>query len=87
MTQVWDISVLVDDVGRILEVRGQAELHLGHDGRGMIGKPVTDYLTPGDVEHFQQFFRRLNPNSIAPRCMPPATAWIQYGSCGSTSER
>ena len=37
MTQVWDISVLVDDVGRILEVRGQAELHLGQDGRGMIG--------------------------------------------------
>ena len=69
MTQVWDISVLVDDVGRILEVRGQAELHLGHDGRGMIGKPVTDYLTPGDIEHFQQFFRRLNPSSIAPRCL------------------
>lgn len=69
MTQVWDISVLVDDVGRILEVRGQAELHLGQDGRGMIGKPITDYITPSDVEHFQQFFRRLNPNSIAPRCL------------------
>lgn len=69
MTQVWDISVLVDDVGRILEVRGQAELHLGLDGRGMIGKPVAEFVTPADIEHFQQFFRRLNPNSIAPRCL------------------
>lgn len=69
MTQVWDISVLVDDVGRILEVRGQAELHLGQDGRGMIGKSITDYLTASDVEHFQQFFRRLSPHSVAPRCL------------------
>jgi len=69
MTQVWDISVLVDGVGRILEVRGQAELHLGQDGRGMIGKPVTDYITPTDVEHFQAFFGKLNANSVAPRCL------------------
>jgi hypothetical protein len=69
MTQVWDISVLVDDVGRILEVRGQAELHLGLDGRGMIGKSIAEFITAADVEHFQQFFRRLSPNSIAPRCM------------------
>jgi hypothetical protein len=69
MTQVWDISVLVDDVGRILEVRGQAELHLGLDGRGMIGKSVAEFITPTDVEHFQQFFRRLSPTSVAPRCM------------------
>jgi len=69
MTQVWDISVLVDGVGRILEVRGQAELHLGQDGRGMIGKSISDFITSTDVEHFQQFFRRLSPDSIAPRCL------------------
>jgi hypothetical protein len=69
MSQVWDISVLVDNVGRILEVRGQAELHLGQDGRGMIGKPVTQYITPADVEHFQTFFRKLGPSSVAPRCL------------------
>lgn len=69
MSQVWDISVLVDSVGRILEVRGQAELHLGQDGRGMIGKPVTDYITATDVEHFNIFFHKLGPNSIAPRCL------------------
>ncbi len=34
MTQVWDVSVLVDGVGRIREVRGQANLHLGQDGKG-----------------------------------------------------
>lgn len=69
MAQVWDISVLVDGVGRILEVRGQAELHLGQDGRGMIGQPLASYVTPEDAEHFQRFFRKLNPNSIAPRCL------------------
>lgn len=69
MSQVWDLSVLVDGVGRILEVRGQAELHLGQDGRGMIGKPVADYITPADVGHFHTFFRKLNPNSVAPRCL------------------
>jgi hypothetical protein len=69
MTQVWDISVLVDDVGRILEVRGQAELHLGQDGRGMIGKPVAEFIHATDIEHFQQFFRRLSASSIAPRCL------------------
>ena len=26
-------------------------------------------------------------NSIAPSRSPPITAWIQYGSCGSSSER
>src|ERR1044072_3139797 len=69
MTQVWDISVLVDDVGRILEVRGQAELHMGQDGRGMIGKPVTEFIHSTDIENFQQFFRRRSASSIAPRCM------------------
>jgi hypothetical protein len=69
MTQVWDISVLVDGAGRILEVRGQAELHLGQDGRGMIGQPIATYITPTDVEHFQSFFRKLHANSVAPRCL------------------
>jgi hypothetical protein len=50
-------------------VRGQAELHLGQDGRGMIGKPVAEFVHATDVEHFQQFFRRLNSTSVAPRCV------------------
>lgn len=69
MSQVWDLSVLVDGLGRILEVRGQAELHLGQDGRGLIGQPIADYVTPEDGEHFQRFFRKLNSNSVAPRCL------------------
>jgi AraC-like DNA-binding protein len=69
MSQVWDISVLVDGVGRILEVRGQAELHLGQDGRGMIGQPISKYITSDDAEHFQSFFRKLGPSSVAPRCL------------------
>ncbi|MGH6894015.1 MAG: hypothetical protein ACREEP_17355 [Dongiaceae bacterium] len=69
MTQVWDVSVLVDGVGRILEVRGQTNLHLGQDGRGLIGQSITSFINEADVEHFQQFFRRLRPVIAAPRCV------------------
>ena len=56
MTQVWDVSVLVDGVGRILEVRGQANLHLGQDGKGLTGQSIINFVNDGDVEHFQGFF-------------------------------
>jgi hypothetical protein len=69
MTQVWDVSVLVDGVGRILEVRGQANLHLGLDGRGLIGQTVVSFVNDTDVEHFQQFFKKLRPVIAAPRCV------------------
>lgn len=69
MTQVWDVSVLVDGVGRILEVRGQTNLHLGQDGRGLAGQSITSFINEADVEHFQQFFRRLRPVIAAPRCV------------------
>lgn len=69
MTQVWDVSVLVDGVGRILEVRGQTNLHLGQDGRGLIGQSISSFVNEADVEHFQQFFRRLRPVIAAPRCV------------------
>lgn len=69
MTQVWDVSVLVDGVGRILEVRGQANLHLGQDGKGLIGQTVVSFVDESDVEHFQSFFKKLRPVIAAPRCV------------------
>src|SRR5688500_19705776 len=69
MTQVWDVSVLVDGVGRILEVRGQANLHLGQDGKGLIGQSIISFVNDGDVEHFQGFFKKLRPVIAAPRCV------------------
>ena len=69
MTQVWDASVLVDGVGRILEVRGQTNLHLGQDGRGLIGQSIVSFINEADVDHFQQFFKKLRPVIAAPRCL------------------
>ena len=69
MTQVWDVSVLVDGVGRILEVRGQANLHLGQDGKGLTGQSIVNFVNDGDVEHFQGFFKKLRPIIAAPRCV------------------
>lgn len=69
MTQVWDVSVLVDGVGRILEVRGQANLHLGQDGKGLAGQSIINFVNDSDVEHFQSFFKRLRPVIAAPRCV------------------
>ncbi len=69
MTQVWDVSVLVDGVGRILEVRGQANLHLGQDGKGLTGQSVANFVDDADVEHFQGFFKKLRPVISAPRCV------------------
>lgn len=69
MTQVWDVSVLVDGVGRILEVRGQANLHLGQDGKGLTGQSIASYINDADVEHFQGFFKKLRPVIAAPRCV------------------
>jgi hypothetical protein len=69
MTQVWDVSVLVDGVGRILEVRGQANLHLGQDGKGLVGQSVANFVAEPDVEHFQGFFKKLRPVIAAPRCV------------------
>ena len=69
MTQVWDVSVLVDGVGRILEVRGQANLHLGQDGKGLTGRSIIGYVNDPDVEHFQSFFKKLRPVIAAPRCV------------------
>ncbi|WP_119303991.1 hypothetical protein [Dongia deserti] len=69
MTQVWDVSVLVDGVGRILEVRGQANLHLGQDGKGLIGQSIINFVDDSDVEHFQGFFKKLRPVIAAPRCV------------------
>ena len=69
MTQVWDVSVLVDGVGRILEVRGQANLHLGQDGKGLIGQSIINFVNDSDVEHFQGFFKKLRPVIAAPRCV------------------
>ena len=69
MTQVWDVSVLVDGVGRILEVRGQANLHLGQDGKGLTGQSIINFVNDGDVEHFQDFFKKLRPVIAAPRCV------------------
>ena len=69
MTQVWDVSVLVDGVGRILEVRGQANLHLGQDGKGLTGQSIINFVNDGDVEHFQSFFKKLRPVIAAPRCV------------------
>jgi hypothetical protein len=69
MTQVWDVSVLVDGVGRILEVRGQANLHLGQDGKGLIGQSVGNFVDESDVEHFKDFFKKLRPVIAAPRCL------------------
>jgi len=69
MTQVWDVSVLVDGVGRILEVRGQANLHLGQDGKGLIGQSIVSFVNDADVEHFQSFFKKLRPVIAAPRCV------------------
>src|ERR1700752_2939025 len=69
MTQVWDVSVLVDGVGRILEVRGQANLHLGQDGKGLTGQSIAGFINDPDVEHFQQFFKKLRPVIAAPRCV------------------
>jgi len=69
MTQVWDVSVLVDGVGRILEVRGQANLHLGQDGKGLTGQSIVSFVNDGDVEHFRGFFKKLRPVIAAPRCV------------------
>jgi hypothetical protein len=69
MTQVWDVSVLVDGVGRITEVRGQANLHLGQDGKGLIGQSIISFVDDADVEHFQAFFKKLRPVIAAPRCV------------------
>jgi hypothetical protein len=69
MTQVWDVSVLVDGVGRIQEVRGQANLHLGQDGKGLAGQGVVNFVDDSDVEHFQSFFKKLRPVIAAPRCL------------------
>ena len=69
MTQVWDVSVLVDGVGRILEVRGQANLHLGQDGKGLAGQAVASFVDDSDVGHFQGFFKKLRPVIAAPRCV------------------
>jgi hypothetical protein len=69
MTQVWDVSVLVDGVGRILEVRGQANLHLGQDGKGLTGQSIINFVNDSDVEHFQVFFKKLRPVIAAPRCV------------------
>ena len=69
MTQVWDVSVLVDGVGRILEVRGQANLHMGQDGKGLAGHSITNFVNDADVEHFQSFFKKLRPVIAAPRCV------------------
>ena len=69
MTQVWDVSVLVDGVGRILEMRGQANLHLGQDGKGLVGQSVANFVDESDVEHFQSFFKKLRPVIAAPRCV------------------
>ena len=69
MTQVWDVSVLVDGVGRILEVRGQANLHLGQDSRGLVGQSIAKFINDTDLEHFQSFFKRLRPVISAPRCV------------------
>jgi hypothetical protein len=69
MTQVWDVSVLVDGVGRILEVRGQANLHLGQDGKGLTGQSIINFVDDSDVEHFQSFFKKLRPVIAAPRCL------------------
>jgi len=69
MTQVWDVSVLVDGVGRILEVRGQTNLHLGQDGKGLVGQSIASFVNDPDVEHFQQFFKKLRPVIAAPRCV------------------
>src|SRR5262245_3117091 len=69
MTQVWDVSVLVDGVGRIVEVRGQANLHLGQDGKGLTGQSIINFVNDSDVEHFQSFFKRLRPVIAAPRCV------------------
>ena len=69
MTQVWDVSVLVDGVGRIQEVRGQANLHLGQDGKGLAGQGMINFVDDSDVEHFQSFFKKLRPVIAAPRCL------------------
>ena len=69
MTQVWDVSVLVDGVGRILEVRGQTNLHLGQDSRGLTGQTISSFVNKADLEHFQQFFKKLRPVIAAPRCL------------------
>ena len=69
MTQVWDVSVLVDGVGRILEVRGQANLHMGQDGKGLAGQSIINFVNDSDVEHFQNFFKKLRPVIAAPRCV------------------
>jgi hypothetical protein len=56
-------------VGRIIAVRGQANLHLGQDGKGLTGQSIINFVNDGDVEHFQGFFKKLRPVIAAPRCV------------------
>jgi hypothetical protein len=69
MSQVWDVSVLVDDTGRVLEARGQANLHFGLDGQSMVGKQISNYIAESDRAHFSRFFRLLGNTRKAPGCL------------------
>ncbi len=69
MSQVWDVSVLVDDTGRILEARGQANLHFGKDGQSMVGRQISNFIAEADRAHFSRFFRLLGNTHKAPGCL------------------
>lgn len=69
MSQVWDVSVLVDDTGRILEARGQASQHFGKDGQSMVGRKIDSFISEVDREHFSRFFRLLGNTRQAPGCL------------------
>ena len=69
MSQVWDVSVLVDDTGPILEARGQASLHLGKDGQEIVGRQISNFVAESDRAHFSRFFRLLGNTRKAPGCM------------------
>lgn len=66
MSQIWEVSVLVDDTGRILEARGQANLHFGKDGQSMVGQQISSFISESDRAHFSRFFRMLGNTRKAP---------------------
>jgi hypothetical protein len=50
-------------------VRGKTNLHLGQDGRCLVGQSIVSFFNEAVVDHFQQFFKKLRPVIAAPRCL------------------
>jgi hypothetical protein len=65
MKPSWDISFLLDGLGRIEEARGNCLEILGHPVRSLIGQSFLPFIAGADRAHFRRFLAQLgNANAV-----------------------